>query len=43
LGQTAPNPILTTLRYFKEEYLQHINEKKCVAGKCFKTNREAEP
>jgi NADH:ubiquinone oxidoreductase subunit F (NADH-binding) len=41
LGQTAPNPILTTLRYFKEEYVQHIVEKKCQAGKCFR-NKEAE-
>ncbi len=41
LGQTAPNPILTTLRYFKEEYLQHILENKCQAGKCFR-NKEVE-
>ena len=34
LGQTAPNPVLSTLRYFKDEYLEHINEKKCRAGKC---------
>lgn len=36
LGQTAPNPILTTLRYFKDEYFEHIQEKKCRAGMCFK-------
>ncbi len=36
LGQTAPNPILTTLRYFRDEYVQHIAEKKCQAGKCFR-------
>jgi len=36
LGQTAPNPVLTTLRYFKDEYVTHIVEKKCEAGKCFK-------
>jgi NADH:ubiquinone oxidoreductase subunit F (NADH-binding)/(2Fe-2S) ferredoxin len=36
LGQTAPNPVLTTLRYFKDEYLEHIQDKKCKAGKCFK-------
>jgi NADH-quinone oxidoreductase subunit F len=36
LGQTAPNPILTTLKYFKEEYLAHIIEKKCPAGVCEK-------
>jgi len=41
LGQTAPNPILTTLRYFKEEYLQHILDNKCQAGKCFR-NKEVE-
>jgi NADH-quinone oxidoreductase subunit F len=34
LGQTAPNPILTTLKYFKNEYLSHINEKRCIAGSC---------
>jgi len=34
LGQTAPNPVLTTLRYFKEEYLAHIVEKRCPAGVC---------
>lgn len=36
LGQTAPNPILTTLRYFRDEYVAHIIDKKCPAGKCFK-------
>ncbi|MDR0372893.1 MAG: SLBB domain-containing protein [Nitrososphaerota archaeon] len=36
LGQTAPNPILTTLRYFREEYLEHIVNKKCKAGVCFR-------
>ena len=34
LGQTAPNPVLTTLKYFKEEYLAHITEKSCPAGVC---------
>jgi len=34
LGQTAPNPVLTTLRYFKDEYLAHIQEKHCPAGVC---------
>jgi len=34
LGQTAPNPVLTTLRYFKDEYLAHIVDKKCPAGVC---------
>jgi NADP-reducing hydrogenase subunit HndC len=35
LGQTAPNPVITTLRYFKDEYVKHIVEKQCDAGKCF--------
>jgi NADH-quinone oxidoreductase subunit F len=34
LGQTAPNPVLTTLRYFREEYVEHITHKFCRAGKC---------
>ena len=34
LGQTAPNPVLSTLRYFEDEYLAHIREKKCPAGVC---------
>ncbi len=34
LGQTAPNPVLSTLRYFREEYLEHIQEKRCRAGVC---------
>ncbi|WP_448807805.1 NADH-ubiquinone oxidoreductase-F iron-sulfur binding region domain-containing protein [Aminobacterium mobile] len=34
LGQTAPNPILTTLRYFKDEYIAHVRDKKCPAGVC---------
>lgn len=34
LGQTAPNPILTTLRYFRHEYEEHIIEKRCHAGVC---------
>jgi NADH:ubiquinone oxidoreductase subunit F (NADH-binding) len=36
LGQTAPNPVLTTLRYFRDEYVEHIEQKTCRAGKCFK-------
>ncbi len=36
LGQTAPNPILTTLRYFRDEYEAHINEKRCPALLCSK-------
>ena len=34
LGQTAPNPVLTTIRYFRDEYEAHINEKKCPAKEC---------
>ena len=34
LGNSAPNPVLTTIKYFKDEYLAHINEKKCTAKKC---------
>jgi len=34
LGQTAPNPALSTLRYFKDEYLSHINEKTCPSSVC---------
>ena len=34
LGQTAPNPVLSTLKYFKKEYEEHIYEKKCSAGEC---------
>ncbi len=34
LGQTAPNPILTTLKYFRNEYEDHIYNKKCTAGSC---------
>jgi len=34
LGQSAPNPILSTLQYFKQEYIDHIQNKKCTAGVC---------
>lgn len=36
LGQTAPNPVLSTLRYFKDEYIAHVKDKKCPAGVCKK-------
>ncbi|MBE6613155.1 MAG: 4Fe-4S dicluster domain-containing protein, partial [Ruminococcaceae bacterium] len=36
LGQTAPNPILSTLRYFRDEYIAHVVDKKCPAGVCKK-------
>jgi len=42
LGQTAPNPVITTLRYFKDEYVRHIVEKVCPAGKCFKKEKEVD-
>jgi NADP-reducing hydrogenase subunit HndC len=34
LGQTAPNPVVSTLRYFQDEYLAHIRDHKCPSGKC---------
>ncbi len=34
LGQTAPNPVRTTLKYFKEEYIKHVEEKRCPAAVC---------
>ena len=34
LGQTAPNPVLSTLRHFREEYVAHIKEKRCPSGTC---------
>ena len=34
LGQTAPNPVLSTLRYFKDEYIAHVKDKRCPAGVC---------
>lgn len=34
LGQTAPNPVLSTLKYFKDEYIAHVVDKKCPAGVC---------
>jgi NADH-quinone oxidoreductase subunit F/NADP-reducing hydrogenase subunit HndC len=39
LGQTAPNPTLSTIKNFREEYLEHIRDKKCRAGKCKKLVR----
>jgi NADH:ubiquinone oxidoreductase subunit F (NADH-binding)/(2Fe-2S) ferredoxin len=45
LGQTAPNPVLTTLRYFRDEYLAHVQEERCPARVCrelleFRINEE---
>ena len=34
LGQTAPNPVLTTIKYYRDEYEAHIKEKRCPAGEC---------
>jgi NADP-reducing hydrogenase subunit HndC len=34
LGQSAPNPVLSTYKYFKDEYIAHVKDKKCPAGKC---------
>ncbi|MDR0718549.1 MAG: 4Fe-4S dicluster domain-containing protein [Treponema sp.] len=39
LGQTAPNPVLSTIKNFREEYIAHIKERKCAAGKCKKLVR----
>lgn len=36
LGQTAPNPVLSTIKYFRDEYEAHIKEKRCLAGACKK-------
>jgi len=46
LGQTAPNPVLTTLKYFRQEYVEHIQNKRCPALHCrelirFRVNEEA--
>ncbi len=35
LGQTAVNPVISSLKYFEDEYIEHIKDKKCRAGKCF--------
>jgi bidirectional [NiFe] hydrogenase diaphorase subunit len=42
LGQSAPNPVLSTLRYFRDEYLAHIQEKRCPAGVCAISEKEAD-
>lgn len=34
LGQTAPNPVLSTLRYFRDEYVAHVRDKTCPSGVC---------
>jgi NADH:ubiquinone oxidoreductase subunit F (NADH-binding) len=34
LGQTAPNPVLSTIKYFRNEYIEHIEHKRCPAGVC---------
>ncbi|MDR0330428.1 MAG: NAD(P)H-dependent oxidoreductase subunit E, partial [Chitinispirillales bacterium] len=36
LGQTAPNPVISTLAYFEDEYMAHIHDRRCPAGKCSK-------
>lgn len=42
LGQTAPNPVLSTLQYFREEYIAHIVDKQCPAGVCQIRRREGQ-
>ena len=39
LGKTAPNPVLSTLKYFRDEYIAHIKDKKCPAGVCTAMNK----
>ena len=39
LGQTSPNPVLSTLKYFRDEYIEHIVEHKCRAGVCKKLTK----
>ena len=34
LGQAAPNPVISTMKYFKDEYLAHITDHRCPAGQC---------
>ncbi|MCI8396522.1 MAG: NADH-quinone oxidoreductase subunit NuoF [Clostridia bacterium] len=34
LGQSAPNPVISTIKYFKEEYIEHVKDKKCKTGEC---------
>ena len=43
LGQAAPNPVLSTLRHFRQEYLTHIHDRECPAGVCPLRIREAVP
>jgi len=43
LGQTAPNPVLSTLKYFRSEYIDHIVHKRCVAGVCNIHPPDSEP
>ena len=38
LGQSAPNPVLSTLKYFREEYIAHVRDKRCPAGVCKNTS-----
>jgi NADH:ubiquinone oxidoreductase subunit F (NADH-binding) len=41
LGQSAPNPVLSTLRYFADEYKAHVEQKTCPAGVCGNEGKEA--
>lgn len=43
LGQTAPNPLLSSLKHFEDEYIEHIEQKKCRAGKCNKLGLQKKP
>lgn len=41
LGQSAPNPVVTTLKYFRDEYIRHIEDKRCEAGACLPAEKAA--
>lgn len=43
LGMTAPNPVLSTLRYFRDEYVEHIGQRRCAAGVCTMAEAPAGP
>jgi NADH:ubiquinone oxidoreductase subunit F (NADH-binding) len=42
LGQTSPNPVLSTLKYFRNEYIEHIVNKRCPAGVCSMQSQQVE-
>jgi NADH-quinone oxidoreductase subunit F len=42
LGQSAPNPVTTTLKYFRKEYIEHIHDKRCRSGVCEELTKSGE-